>query len=155
MVAPLQYTSASEFDAFMMPATVFVNVPTPVKDIALQFGSGVAAGFVRKRKVLPLLSWGDDLKANVAELAAYYLVSRRGYKPQSGSNETIRLRYDDAIAWLTSVSKGDIELVDCVDSSTTPGVDEASPLVASDPLVNWNYQTRSSCRTRYPGDGLG
>ena len=148
MATPVQYATATEFDQFQLPSTALESVPTPIKDRALQWASRKAAGYIRKRKVMPLVSWGDDVKEVVCELAGYFLLRRRGFKPQSGSNETIRDGYDDAIAWLIDVSKGLAELVDCVDSTTTPGVDEAGPLVASDTLVNWNYQTRGGCRTR-------
>jgi phage gp36-like protein len=138
-----QLVSAAEFDVHVMPSTAFVNVATPTKDAALLWASSVALGFVMKRKVLPLKVWGADLQNAVAKIAAYELMGKRGYKPDSGSNGVIRLAYDDAMAWLLLVSKGLTELIGCIDSSTTPAADEAGPLAAGDELVNWNYQTRN------------
>lgn len=138
-----QLATFQEFDDHVLPSTAFAGIDTPVKNAALRWASAIALGFVRKRKVLPLISWGDDLRDAVCNLAAYRMMGRRGYAPASGSNANIRQSYDDARDWLLLVSTGKTELVDCVDSSTTPTVDEAGPLMASDPIVNWNYQTRS------------
>ncbi len=153
-----QLVTAAEFDLHVMPSTAFVNVDTPTKDGALLWASSIALGFVKKRKVLPLKSWGADIKSAVGDMAAYKLMGKRGYSPTSGANSVIRQSYDDALAWLRDVSRGIAELIDCVDSTTTPEVDEAGPLASSDPIVNWNYQTRGGvgcCRDgRGPSNGL-
>jgi len=154
-MASTQYASAAEFDKFAMPAKAFARMTTDQKNLALQFASRKAASYIKKRKVLPLVSWGDDLREAVCKLAAYEFMSNRGYKPLSGANSVIRERYNDAIEWLTLVSTGDVELVDCVDSTTTPGIDEAGPLAASDPIVNFSYQTRGGFGCPPRGDGLG
>lgn len=146
--------TAAEFDDQVAPSDAFSKVATTTKDRALRWASIVALGFVQKRKVLPLVSWGDDLREAVGDLAAFKMMGKRGYSPNAGSNGTIRQAYDDAMAWLLQVSKGLTELVDCVDSTTTPIVDEAGPLMASDAIVNWNYQTRQRF-FRGGGDGLG
>jgi len=158
MPSPVQYASTSEFLAQENANGVFDGLETPVIDTALQWASRKAAGFVRKRKVLPLVSWGDDLKSCVCRMARYELVCNQGYAPMSGSNEILRERFLDEIAWLKDVSLGNVELENCVDSTTTPGIDEAGPLADSDEIVNWNYQTRSAgrcCGGGFRGNGLG
>lgn len=148
-----QLATCQEFDDHVLPSTAFAGIATPIKDAALRWASVMALGFVKKRKVLPLISWSEDLRSAVCDLAAYKLMGRRGFAPSSGSNAEIRSSFDDARDWLLLVSTGKTELVDCVDSTTTPTIDEAGPLAASDPIVNWNYQTRglNSCRRN---DGL-
>ena len=153
MTSLTQYATAAEFDSQAMPSEAFANVDTPTKDRSLQWASRFAAGYVAKRKVLPLLAWGEDLRRCVCELAAYDLSSKRGFAPGSGSNQNIRDRYDDALRWLSDVSRGTAELTDCVDSSIDSTIDQAGPLMSSDPIVNWNYQTRSSTRCD-SGSGL-
>ncbi len=157
MASTLQYASAAEFDEFQLPSTALKGVPTPTKDRALQWASRVALSYVRKRKTPPLVSWGEDLRANVCELAAYYLVARKGYAPGSGNNQVIRMSYEDAVQWLRDVSKGLVEMVDCVDSRTDVSTDDAGTLASSDTIVNWNYQTRArGCfGSGGPGSGLG
>jgi phage gp36-like protein len=154
MAGPVQYTSAQEFLDQENANGAFTGVPTPTLNVALQWASRKAATYIRKRKVLPLVSWGDDLKSSVARMAKYELVCNQGFAPLSGSNETIRERFEDEISWLKDVSTGNAELEDCVDSSTTPDIDQAGPLAASDTIVNWNYQTRGN-RCPPNGDGLG
>jgi len=154
MPSPVQYASAAEFKAQENVNGVFDGLDDSVIDTALQWASRIAASYIRKRKVFPLVSWGDDLKSSVCRIARYELICNQGYAPLSGSNETLRMRYLDELAWLKDIALGDVELVDCVDSTTTPGIDEAGPLAYSDTIVNWNYQTRSNgCPPR--GDGLG
>lgn len=158
MASVLQYATAAEFDEFQLPSTALKGVPTTTKDRALQWGSRIALSYIRKRKTPPLLTWGEDLRANICELAAYYLVGRKGYSPGSGNNQVIRMSYEDAIAWLRDVSRGIVEMVDCQDSRTDVTTDDAGTLASSDTIVNWNFQTRARGCTRGGfggGDGLG
>jgi phage gp36-like protein len=145
MAQPQQFASAEEFLAQENANGVFDGVPTPAIDQALQWSSREMLGYVAKRKILPLVSWGDDLRACCARMAAYDLIANQGYAPLSGSNEVWETRYLQRISWLVNVSRGLVELVDCVDSSPAPMVDVAGPLAASDPIVNWNFQTRGRC----------
>jgi phage gp36-like protein len=144
MALPVQYATAGEFDTWAMPSQAYRGVTTPEKNTSLQYASRIAAGYVGKRKVLPLLTWGEDLKAAVCEIAAFDLMSKRGFPPTAGADQVLRERRDDAVSWLVNVSKGLVELVDCLDSSVTPEVDQASPLMAGDPIVSFNYQTRGN-----------
>lgn len=153
MADPVQLVTAGEFIAQDV-GKGFTRVPTPNVDTSAQWASSIALGYIKKRKVLPLLEWGTDVRSVVARLMAYDLSANRGFAPQSGNNANIRERYEDALKWLIDVSKGTTELVDCKDSSTTPEVDQASPLMASDAIVNWSYQTRFG-RTCRRTDGLG
>lgn len=139
---PIQYASAAEFDAWALPAQTFRSFTAPEKDTSLQYASRIVAGYVRKRKTLPLLSWGEDIKAATCQLAAYDMMSKRGQNPAPNADAVLRERRDDAIAWLVDVSRGLVELDGCVDSSITPDIDVAGPLGVSDPIVNFNYQTR-------------
>jgi len=61
-------------------------------------------------------------------------MSRRGYDPRGGQNETFRLRHEDAIRWLERVSSGQV----------TPSVTETPPpssgsgsRIISNPPRNW------------------
>ncbi len=149
-----QFATAEEFLSFENANGVFDNATTPQIDQALQWATREALGYVAKRKVLPLTTWGDDLRACVCRMAGYDLVANQGYAPLSGGNQVWLDRYNQRIAWLVNVSRGIVELVDCVDSSTDTTIDAtAAPLSASDTIVNWNYQTRSRCSTIRGFDG--
>jgi hypothetical protein len=65
------------------------------------------------------------------------------------------------VLWLTQVSQGVVELLDCIDSSSTPMIDVASTLSVSDTRVNFDYfSSHRNCSgdidTDFgPGGGLG
>lgn len=153
-MSSVQYATAAEFLNQEGANGIFEGLATPTIDTALQWASRKAASYIRKRKVLPLVAWGDDLRSSVCRMARYELVCNQGFAPLSGFNETFEKRFNDEIKWLEDVSRGLVELEDCVDSSTTPTVDEAGPLADSDERVNFNYQTRgSACGIRRNGLG--
>lgn len=85
---------------------------------ALEAASRVADSYLQARYQLPLAAWDDDLRRAVAIIAAYDLLSGRGFAPE-GSDEHVRLRYEDAISWLRDVSRSVVTPVGLVDSSPT------------------------------------
>lgn len=65
----------------------------------------------------------DDLRRAVCCIAAYDLLSVRGYNPE-GADENLRLRYEDAIRWLKGVASGFIDpgLIDSTPDEEEGGV---------------------------------
>lgn len=160
MAQPQQLITAEEFLDQLGTNGAFDGLDTPTLDRAAQWASRKALSYVSKRKVLPLVAFGDDLRSCVGRLMGYDLMCNQGYAPQSGSEQIWRDRYLDEIQWLTQVSQGIVELLDCVDSSTTPTVDVASPLTVSDTRVNWDYQSSHRSHSNIidgdaPGGQLG
>jgi len=155
MPAPQQFANADDFLVQENANGVFDGLDTPAIDQALQWASREMLGYVAKRKTLPLLSWGDDLRACCCRMAAYDLIANQGYSPLGGNNVVWETRYLQRVQWLVNISRGLVELVDCVDSSVPSTVDVAGPLTASDPIVNWNYQTRGRNCTFGPDQGSG
>lgn len=118
------------------------GVSDPVKLVACVKASGFADGFIAKRHKLPLIAWGDDLRGVTEDLAQYRVMKDRGFDPSNPGDALIVESKKDAIVWLKLVAAGDVELQDVVDSSAT--VTEASPLVESDDVLNWQWPS-SSC----------
>lgn len=107
-------------------ATDDLSVAEKIKP-AIEGASDVADSYLRARYVLPLLSWGNDLRRMVAIIAAYDLIVVRGYNPRGGVGEDqLRLRYEDALAWLKLVAQGTVspEVTDS-SPSATPGASSA------------------------------
>lgn len=105
-----------------------------VVDQALAAASSLADSYLRSRYRLPLVSWGDDLRERVCHLAAYQLLSVRGFNPELGADQNIRLRYEDAITWLKAIAAGLVH-PDVQDSAPTPlGV---APAIVSAPPRGW------------------
>jgi hypothetical protein len=85
--------------------------------------TGVANGYLKFR--LPLLHWGDDLRARVADLVAYQIMKRRGFNPESADQIVVDAK-NDALAWLKQVASGIVipdEIVESEpeDAQPTPG----------------------------------
>jgi phage gp36-like protein len=125
----MPYLSRSEFVDQSLPAGVIDGLSNETIDNALIWASRQADSYLSKRYTLPLVSWDEDLKALVGDLAQYRLLARRGFRPGSGNDQTSRMRYDDAIAWLRDFAKGNCELANIEDSTVT--VDEDGPLIAT------------------------
>lgn len=118
-----------ELLAMGIATTALASISSGTRDQARTAASDLALSYVRKRYALPLVSWGDDLRRAVAHIASYDLLCSRGFNPTAGADDSIKARYDAALAWLRDVSKGLAELVDVVDS--TPALDEQGPLVST------------------------
>lgn len=79
------------------------NVPGAV-DRALAAASAVAEGHLATRYVLPLASWGDDLRQAVCALAASTLLTTLGLNPESTDALLVRGREKSALEWLRGVA---------------------------------------------------
>ncbi len=133
-----QFLTRVEFLDQTIPGDAFDGLADATIDTALVWASAVAASYLRKRYKMPLISWGEELRSTVGELAQWKLLGRRGIRPGSGNNEMAEKRYDDAVAWLRDASKGLVE-VECVDS--TPDLEEDGPQSASDAPLSFRFIT--------------
>lgn len=122
-----------------------VNVPGLTSDQKLPFiveASGEADSYVQKRKKLPLISWGADLKGATRRMSRYYAFGDRGFDPSNPADQAVVKQYTDAIAWLKQVASGEAELVDCVDSSAA--TEEAAPLHDGEAPHRWLWGSSST-----------
>lgn len=120
----------AELLGMAMGSEALSGIDVAVRDQARSSASAVTLSYVKKRYTLPLIQWGDDLRQAAAKIAAWDLLSRRGFNPGSRSDVQIHARYMTAIKWLEDVRGGDVEPIDIIDS--TPSVSEAGPLVATE-----------------------
>lgn len=72
-------------------------------EAALTNASQVIDGYIQNRVTLPLASVPGILVQRCADIARYLLDRNR-------TRDEVRLRYEDAIAWLKDVSKGVVNL---------------------------------------------
>lgn len=133
----VQYATEAEFLAQVLPGEAWTTLPAGTIDKALQWSSSRANSKIKKRYTLPLISWGDDLRFAVCDIAALKLLRFRGFKPGSGANVAVTDASKEAWAWLDEISEGTAELDNCVDS--TPDLDEAGPQTASDPAADFEF----------------
>lgn len=137
-----QYATQAEFlDQFAQVST-FQDLPGTTIDTALVWASARVDSYIKKRVTLPLVSYSEDLKDATINLAGLRLLRRRGIDPSSGNNQSVIDQAKESTDWLKLVSTGDCEIASYVDS--TPTVDEAGPLASSDPITDFQFQTRDS-----------
>lgn len=134
----MAYATAADLTRLALPARALTGIAAPDQDAALEAASSLADGYLAARYTLPLLAWGDDLKRAVSLIAAYDLMTRRGYNPEGG-DEQLRLRYEDGMRWLEQVGKGTISPVGLEESppSATPAPGDSGPVIAERLLRGW------------------
>jgi phage gp36-like protein len=116
----MRYAEASDLESpsLGLPPRALEDVDPDDTRRALEDASSLASGYLGRRFTLPLIAWGNDLKGCVCKIAAYNLLTGLGFNPISGSaDEQVRLRYEDAMRWLTDVSKGIVYPDGLTDSS--------------------------------------
>jgi phage gp36-like protein len=122
------YLTPAQYLQLEMPDDTFTGLSAGTVDAAIAWASSQANGYLRKRYALPLIQWGDDLRQQVAALATWQLLRKRGFQPGSGADDSVVMAKDDALRWLRDISVGHAELDDAIDS--TPAVDEEGSLSA-------------------------
>ncbi|MFN7131605.1 MAG: phage protein Gp36 family protein [Myxococcales bacterium] len=118
----MPYATRPDLAKHGLSADTLSEIAADAQDAALASASGVVDGYLRARFTLPLLSWGDELRRVVCHIAAYDLMTVRGFDPENPSDINLRQRYEDALRWLRDVANGAItpELVDSRPSGTAP-----------------------------------
>lgn len=131
-----QYVTKAQFLDQGLPSEAFANLSDSTIDAALMWASSTADSYLRKRHKLPLVSYSDDLRSVVTDIASWKLLKRHGFNPTSKSDAAVVKGYDDAIATLRDVAKGLVEF-DVVDS--TPDPDEEGTLAASEEKTSFRF----------------
>lgn len=129
------YAVPEDLAKYGIAATAIASIPSDVQQAALDSASELADSYFRSRYLLPFTKWGNDVRRVVAVLATYDLLVVRGYNPASGADINLRLRYDDALAWLRQVSRQEAH------PDVTPSMAQAAgyddPHVSTHALRGW------------------
>lgn len=134
----MAYATTTDLVRLGIGAAALTGVSSTIQDAALEAASDTADGYMRGRYTLPLVSWGDDLRRAVCAIAAWDLLTTRGYDPARGSDDAVRLRYQDAIAWLDRVSQGRVVVSGGnTDPTATRHARASGPRVSSDRTRGW------------------
>ena len=120
-----RYAETTDFARLGLPAAATTGIATASLNAALDAFGAVIGGYLQARGyVLPLTSWGDDLRRCNCLGAAWDVLRVRGYDPNAGGDGAVRLGHEDATKWLRDVADGRVTPVGIVDS--TPSEDEAT-----------------------------
>lgn len=120
-----QYAQPADLANIGLAPGALQNVTTPVQNAALLMASGIVDASLQSRYILPLTQWGNDLVRATAVIAAYDILTSRGYSPQS-PDDHIRERYLDALAWLKEVGNGNDTPSYVIDSSVNGSIPPTS-----------------------------
>jgi len=99
------YATQADLARFGVMASATQNVPSATLDAALSGASRVLDGYFRARFSLPLTSWDDSVRRMTCWIAAYDVMTARGYSQDSGRDIQIQERYNAAIAWAEGVER--------------------------------------------------
>jgi phage gp36-like protein len=117
VVTGTQYATTTDLANLGLIGGVLASIATSVQNAALIAASAIADAELAGQYILPITSWGQDLVRAVCVIAAYDLLTSRGYNPTSPADANIRLRYLDALAWLREVGDGKASPGGIIDSS--------------------------------------
>lgn len=124
----MAYATRTDLTRFGLPTAALSGVADATQDAALEAASDVADSYMRSRYALPLTGYGDDLKRAVCHIAAWDLLTTRGYDPNRGGDEAVKLRHDSAMKWLSDVSAGRASVSG---GNTTPGPSRPSRVASA------------------------
>lgn len=101
------YAALADLYRFGAPATAFSTISIADQQAALDNASAKIDEFLTARYPLPLISWPVSITEYAARIAAYNVLSVRGYNPAIGNegDTNLKSRYDDAIRMLTLIQK--------------------------------------------------
>ncbi|MCL2823529.1 MAG: DUF1320 domain-containing protein [Polyangiaceae bacterium] len=128
------YANRADLEALNLGRSQLLRADEQRVNRALVHASELAAGYIGARFAMPLVLWGDDLSGHTASVAAYRYMVSVGYAPE-GSDEHIRMMYDDAIRWFERVASGELSPDGIEDS--TPDISEGAPSVVSVKARGW------------------
>lgn len=132
----MAYATLTDLERFGFASPALASLDDATRTAALDARSSYANGFLAKRFVLPLAAWGDDLRQSIAHMAAWDLLCRRGFDPNSSHDNAVRMRFEDADRWCHDVARGVVEPQGIVDA-TPDATESPSVVVTSRPRRGW------------------
>jgi phage gp36-like protein len=133
------YATLTDLGNLGLTKEALKKFPIEKQTAQLTAASRFVDSYLGNRYLLPLTSWGDDLKRATAIVAAYDLMSSgAGWNPIDGSaDQHLYLRYKDVLKWLEGVPTNKVTPTNITDSSPVAGDDGMIPIVASDDPRGW------------------
>lgn len=148
----MRYADLDDLFAFGAPLSAFRNVPNNTLLAHLDAASKRADSALTASYITPIstidpppafgAAYPEELKSAVARVAAFEILSMRGYNPETDGG-ALRDRAKDAEAWLEKVGNGTLSPPDMVGSAHGPGLGD-------EPLVYTDRQRWSRLRARAP-----
>ena len=134
------YATVADLAALGLNAIALSSIPSGSQTEALSAASRVVDSYLRSQFTLPLVQWGTDVTRATCLIAAYDLMTSRGFNPDAAADVNVRMRFEDATRWLEKCASGAV--VPSVTDST-PGATQGS---VSAPVVVSGYPRGYSSR---------
>ncbi len=127
-----RYAAAEDLVLLALPVGALEGMDEDAPETALEAACGFIDGYLRSRYSLPLASVGQDLCRCACVVAAWYLLSARGWAPE-GPDEVLLRTYEQQVSWLRDIASGRVTLAV---PATAPDV-EFTPVVAGEDISAW------------------
>jgi phage gp36-like protein len=99
------YASPADFQNYGLLTAALKSLTNAQVVAALNEASDEVDSYLAARYPLPLVAWGTTITKAACVIASWNLLSLRGFDPNNGIDQAVKMRYDDQIAWLTRVQK--------------------------------------------------
>lgn len=134
-MADVVYADRTDFARFGVMASATLNVPDATIDAALASASAVLDTYFRARYSLPLLEWDTSIRQMCCWIAAWEVMTGRGFSADAGRDEQIQTRYEKAIAWAEGVERQRVHPHVVETPKAAPAYQ--FPQVATNPKAGW------------------
>lgn len=128
------YASLQDLYTYGLPATALGSLSAATQQAALDAASVKIDEHIGARYALPLLSWPSSFPEYAAKIAAYQLISVRGFNPASGADVNLRDRYLDAMRELKMIQNQQMHPNVTPSTGQSPTYDQ--PTLLSSSVVN-------------------
>lgn len=135
------YATPSDIYKLALPAGAIASLDAWSVHAALKAASDMVDASLADVALLPLTSWGDDIRRATAIIAGFDLLTTRGVNPDDGADVWIRERYLDIVGgpqqpgWLDKVANGRLTPAGIIDAS--PNTNESAADCTSAPMRGW------------------
>lgn len=104
-MADTAYATRADLATFGLMASATQPVPDATLDAILESASRELDNYFRARYSLPLLGWDTSIREKTCWIAAYMVMTARGYSQDGGYDQGIEERYKMAVAWAEGVER--------------------------------------------------
>ena len=100
------YATQTDFASLGLPAKATAGMVGTDIDAALEAASRQVDSYIGSRYDLPLVTFDKSVTIAVCKIAAWDLLSRRGFSAGAADGNVVRQRYEDAMVWCKDVARG-------------------------------------------------
>lgn len=104
------YATYADLNALTLPSGALpAYLTTLIQQQHLDAASDLVDSFIANWCTLPLVNpIPQSIKMKCCQIAAFTLLSARGYNPDNGQDEMMKMQHDQAMEWLALVSEGKV-----------------------------------------------